>query len=89
MVVMIGSGVVAVRATIRAQALGWFSAPVTAARFRHVGGSAAWRYPARAMAIVYRMTAKGVAEIETQAHRLLPRLRSALILVDGKKSDGE
>ncbi len=41
------------------------------------------------MAIVYRMTAKGVAEIETQAHRLLPRLRSALILVDGKKSDGE
>ena len=41
------------------------------------------------MAIVYRKTAKGVAEIETRAHRLLPRLRSALILVDGKKSDDE
>jgi len=41
------------------------------------------------MAIVYRKTAKGVAEIETRAHRLLPRLRSTLILVDGKKSDDE
>jgi len=41
------------------------------------------------MNIVYRKTAKGIAEIETRAHRLLPRLRSALILVDGKKSDDE
>jgi hypothetical protein len=41
------------------------------------------------MNIVYRKTAKGIAEIETRAHRLLPRLRSALILVDGKKSGEE
>ena len=41
------------------------------------------------MNIVYRKTPKGVAEIETRAHRLLPRLRSALILVDGKRSDDE
>ena len=41
------------------------------------------------MNIVYRKTAKGVAEIETRAHRLLPRLRGALILVDGKRSDDE
>ena len=39
------------------------------------------------MSIIYRKTAKGVAEIETRAHRLAPRLRSALILVDGKRSD--
>jgi hypothetical protein len=41
------------------------------------------------MNTIYRKTAKGIAEIETRAHRLLPRLRSALILVDGKKSDDE
>ena len=41
------------------------------------------------MSIVYRKTAKGVAEIETRAHRLLPRVRGALILVDGKRSDDE
>ena len=41
------------------------------------------------MAIIYRKTAKGVAEIETRAHRLPPRMRSALILVDGKRSDAE
>jgi hypothetical protein len=41
------------------------------------------------MTTVYRKTAKGVAEIETRAHRLLPRLRSALILVDGRKTDDE
>jgi hypothetical protein len=41
------------------------------------------------MNIVYRKTAKGIAEIETRAHRLVPRLRSALILVDGRKSDDE
>ena len=41
------------------------------------------------MATVYRKTDKGRAEIETRAHRLLPRLRSALILVDGKKTDEE
>ena len=41
------------------------------------------------MAIIYRKTAKGMAEIETRAHRLVPRMRSALILVDGKRSDAE
>lgn len=37
------------------------------------------------MPIIFRKTAKGVAEIETRAHRLTPRMRSALILVDGKR----
>ena len=41
------------------------------------------------MAIIFRKTAKGLAEIETRAHRLVPRMRSALILVDGKRSDAE
>jgi hypothetical protein len=41
------------------------------------------------MSTVYRKTAKGITEIETRAHRLVPRLRSALILVDGRKSDDE
>ena len=41
------------------------------------------------MNTVYRKTAKGIGEIETRALRLVPRLRSALILVDGKKSDDE
>jgi len=37
--------------------------------------------------MIHRKTAKGLSEIETRAHRLPPRLRSALILVDGKRSD--
>lgn len=41
------------------------------------------------MSTVYRKTAKGVTEIETRAHRLMPRLRGVLILVDGKRSDEE
>jgi hypothetical protein len=45
------------------------------------------RVPTRAT--IYRKTAKGQAEIETRALRLPPRLRSALILVDGKRSDEE
>ncbi|HSV68843.1 MAG TPA: hypothetical protein VLI72_01925 [Methylibium sp.] len=39
------------------------------------------------MPIVYRKTDKGINEIATRAHRLVPRLRSALILVDGKRGD--
>ena len=39
------------------------------------------------MATLYRKTVKGLAEIETRAHKLLPRTRSALILVDGRRSD--
>jgi hypothetical protein len=38
------------------------------------------------MATVYRKTAKGFSEIETRAHRLAPRTRSTLILVDGRRS---
>jgi hypothetical protein len=41
------------------------------------------------MATLYRKTAKGQTEIETRAHRLLPRLRTALILVDGRRDDSE
>jgi hypothetical protein len=41
------------------------------------------------MATIYRKTAKGHSEIETRSHRLPPRLRSALILVDGRRSDDE
>lgn len=41
------------------------------------------------MASIFRKTAKGVAEIETRAHRLPPRLRSALIVVDGKRNEDE
>ena len=39
------------------------------------------------MAIIFRKTAKGVDEIQTRAHRLAPRSRNALILVDGQRSD--
>ncbi len=38
------------------------------------------------MPTIFRKTAKGVAEIETRAHRLTPRLRGALIVVDGKRN---
>ncbi len=41
------------------------------------------------MPTIFRKTAKGVAEIETRAHRLTPRMRSALIMVDGKRSDAD
>jgi hypothetical protein len=37
------------------------------------------------MPIIFRKSAKGVAEIETRANRLPPRMRSMLILVDGKR----
>jgi hypothetical protein len=38
------------------------------------------------MTTIYRKTAKGQAEIETRVHRLPPRLRGALIMVDGQRS---
>ena len=41
------------------------------------------------MATIYRKTDKGQAEIATRAHRVVPRLRSALIMVDGKRTDEE
>lgn len=37
------------------------------------------------MSIIFRKTAKGVHEIETREHRLPPRVRNALILVDGNR----
>jgi len=39
------------------------------------------------MGTIYRKTAKGQAEIETRAHHLTPRLRTPLIMVDGRKTD--
>ena len=39
------------------------------------------------MTTVYRKSVKGQHEIETRANRLAPRLRTALILVDGRRSD--
>jgi hypothetical protein len=41
------------------------------------------------MSTIYRKTAKGQAEIETRGHRLPPRLRGALILVDGHRSEAD
>lgn len=41
------------------------------------------------MSIVYRKTAKGLAELETRAFGLSPRVRQALILVDGLKTEAE
>ena len=41
------------------------------------------------MPSILRKTAKGVAEVDTREHRLVPRLRSMLIMVDGKRSDVE
>ena len=41
------------------------------------------------MTTVYRKSSKGQQEIETRANRLAPRLRTALILVDGRRSDAD
>ncbi len=41
------------------------------------------------MTTVYRKSAKGQQEIETRANKLGPRLRTALILVDGRRSDAD
>lgn len=41
------------------------------------------------MSTIYAKTADGLHEIETRERRLTPRLRSALIMVDGKRSDTE
>ena len=43
-------------------------------------------FPTR-MGTIYRKTAEGQAEIETRVRKLIPRLRSALIMVDGKRTD--
>jgi hypothetical protein len=41
------------------------------------------------MAVIYRKTPKGTDEIATRANRLAPRLRTALILVDGIRDDAQ
>ena len=41
------------------------------------------------MGTIYRKTDKGQIEIETRALRLAPRLRTALILIDGRRTDNE
>jgi hypothetical protein len=41
------------------------------------------------MTRIFRKTDKGVDEIATRANRLVPRLRTALILVDGTRHEGE
>ncbi|GAB4559427.1 MAG: hypothetical protein IV105_02220 [Rhizobacter sp.] len=41
------------------------------------------------MSSIYKKTAKGQTEIETRVNRLVPRLRTSLILVDGKRTDDE
>ena len=41
------------------------------------------------MTRIFRKTDKGVDEIATRANRLVPRLRTALILVDGTRDEGE
>ena len=41
------------------------------------------------MSLIYAKTAQGQHEIETRERRLPPRLRSALILVDGKRNEDE
>jgi hypothetical protein len=38
------------------------------------------------MATTYRKTPKGFAEVETRAHRLTPRVRNVLILLDGART---
>lgn len=38
------------------------------------------------MATTYRKTPKGLAEVETRAHRLMPRVRNTLILLDGVRT---
>lgn len=41
------------------------------------------------MPIIYRKTAKGLSEVETREHRLPPRQRATLILVDGRRDADE
>jgi hypothetical protein len=41
------------------------------------------------MTRIFRKTGKGVDEIATRANHLVPRLRTALILVDGTRNDAD
>ncbi len=50
-----------------------------------MSNEAAFAPPTWVLDTPLRKTAKGVAEIQTRMYRLQPRLRSALILVDGRR----
>ncbi len=50
-----------------------------------MSNEAAFTSPTWVLDTLFRKTAKGVAEIQTRMYRLQPRLRSALILVDGRR----
>jgi hypothetical protein len=54
-----------------------------------LSNEAAFAPPTWNLDTLFRKTAKGVAEIQTRTHRLQPRLRSALILVDGRRRGSE
>ena len=41
------------------------------------------------MATIYRKTEKGQTEIATRQFKLAPRLRSALIMIDGRRTDAD
>ncbi len=41
------------------------------------------------MPTIFRKTAQGITEIETRKYRLVPRMRSLLILVDGKRDSAD
>lgn len=41
------------------------------------------------MTTIYRKTALGQAEIDARTRTLSPRVRSALVMVDGRRSDDE
>lgn len=41
------------------------------------------------MPTIYRKTAKGADEIEHRTHRLAPRARNLLIVIDGRRTDAE
>lgn len=51
--------------------------------------AACWIVGGLGVTTIFRKTAKGVGEIATRANRLAPRLRTALILVDGTRNEVE
>ena len=54
-----------------------------------MSNEAAFTSPTWVLDTLFRKTAKGVDEIQTRMYRLQPRLRSALILVDGRRRGQE
>jgi hypothetical protein len=76
---------------------GLMQSPVDVSYASTSGSTEAARQPVTAGSIVgslgmtriFRKTDKGVDEIATRANRLVPRLRTALILVDGTRNESE